>query len=113
MSILVSKTKEQIKDCIVSAAKKAIAENLLPESELADFTIETSFVVIDFPIASVITQRNLPPVIVSAFSSVMATVSVLVFAPMYGALPAFIILASGSGIAFQILLPFNSTNISH
>ena len=41
MSILVSKTKEQIKDCIVSAAKKAIAENLLPESELADFTIET------------------------------------------------------------------------
>lgn len=41
MSILVSKTKEQIKDCIIGAAKKAIADNLLPESVLSDFTIET------------------------------------------------------------------------
>lgn len=40
MSILVGKTKEQIKKCITNAAIKAMSENLLENAELSDFTIE-------------------------------------------------------------------------
>lgn len=41
MSLLVSNAKKQIKDIILSAAQKAIGENLLCEAELNDFNIET------------------------------------------------------------------------
>ena len=41
MSLNVSKAKNQIKEAIISAANKAIAEKLLPENELPDFNIET------------------------------------------------------------------------
>ena len=40
MSILVSKAKEQIKNGIIAAAKKAIDENILEEALLTDFTVE-------------------------------------------------------------------------
>lgn len=40
MSVLVSKTKEQIKDIIKNSALKAIASGELPEGVLTDFTIE-------------------------------------------------------------------------
>ena len=40
MSLLVAKTKEQIKNIIEEAAKKAIAEGVLEEAELSSFTVE-------------------------------------------------------------------------
>lgn len=41
MSLLVSTAKNQIKEAIISAAKKAITENLFQDCELPDFNIET------------------------------------------------------------------------
>ncbi len=40
MSQIVNTAKEQIKECIIAAAKKAILNNELPEAELTDFIIE-------------------------------------------------------------------------
>lgn len=40
MSLLVSKTKEQIKACIIDAAKKMLAENGMEDAVLPDFGIE-------------------------------------------------------------------------
>ena len=40
MSLIVSKTKEQIKSVIKNAALKAIEQGELPAAELNDFTIE-------------------------------------------------------------------------
>ncbi len=40
MSVLVAKTRQNIKDAVINAAKKAIAEGTLPEAELTDFVIE-------------------------------------------------------------------------
>jgi len=40
MSILVAKTKEQIKEIIKNAAIKAMASGELTDAELTDFTIE-------------------------------------------------------------------------
>ena len=41
MSLLVSTAKNQIKEAIINAAKKAITENLFQDCELPDFNIET------------------------------------------------------------------------
>ena len=40
MSLLVNKAKEQIKNCIISSANKAMEDNLLEKAELSDFTVE-------------------------------------------------------------------------
>ena len=40
MSLLVAKTKEQIKNTIISAVNKAISENILESAELPDFAVE-------------------------------------------------------------------------
>ena len=40
MSVLVSKTKNEIVDCVVKAAQTAISKGLLPEAELTKFSIE-------------------------------------------------------------------------
>ena len=40
MSVLVSKTKNDIVECVVNAAKTAISKGLLPEAELTKFSIE-------------------------------------------------------------------------
>lgn len=40
MSLIVSIAKKEIKDIIISAAKKAMAEKVLPQAELPDFAIE-------------------------------------------------------------------------
>jgi len=40
VSQIVNTAKEQIKECIIAAAKKAILNNELPEAELTDFIIE-------------------------------------------------------------------------
>ncbi len=41
MSLIVNSTKRQIKDIIISAAQKAMADGVLPATELTDFTIES------------------------------------------------------------------------
>ena len=40
MSLLVAKAKEQIKTGIINAANKAMAEGVLENAELSDFTVE-------------------------------------------------------------------------
>ena len=40
MSLLVAKTKEQIKNTIISAVNKAISENILESADLPDFAVE-------------------------------------------------------------------------